>query len=132
MDRTVIQVDKLNRLYNIANLSAALTVETDNYIRLAIAVEQYIKDPNQSTYDDVSNALETCGKRHPMFSGMREQMMSMLISNGNLRRMDTHTEEPFEEPKTFASEPVQEEPIVNKPTIVNLADFRKKKVDKPE
>lgn len=129
MDRTVISTEKLVRLQNIANLSAVVLVETDTYVELAIAIEHYVKDINPENFIRVIKTLEACAKRVSTFHNSREQLMALLMSHGTITRITEHPSEPpidKEEPSTPDPKP----PTTN--NVVNLSDFRKKKVDNPK
>lgn len=127
MDRTVIQLDKLHRLQHIASISTLLTVEMDHYMKLAIAVDQYINEPSPEMFNEVFAAIKVCGDRYPTYYGMREQLMELLISNGNLRRVDD-SDVQQDQPK---ADEVKEQPTTPNKNVVSLADFKKKKVDNP-
>ncbi len=127
MDRTVIQLDKLQRLHHIAGISTQLTVEMDHYMNLAIAVDHYINDPSPEMFAEVFAAIKLCGERYPTYYGMREQLMELLISNGNLRRVDD-SDVQSDQPKV---DEVKKQPTTVNQNVISLADFKKKKVDNP-
>lgn len=130
MDRTVIKVNKLNRLQSIANIAAFLTIEMDNYIKLAIATNEYLNNPNPTLFDELHQALDVCGKQYTNYSNLREQQTELLISNGNLRSLtDTTNSIPTQLDSPVDDHTDMEESVDTHPIMVNLADFRKKKVD---
>lgn len=133
MDRKVIQLDTLQRLMDIASLSAMTLVEMDHYLQLARAVELYVQSPSAELFKVLHDVLESCKDRHPKFYANQQQLLALLISNGNLTKMDTsNTPPPI--PELQSDVPEADNPPATKPTgnVISLDLFRNKKVDNPK
>lgn len=119
MDRKVIMLKDLQLLESIANLSAFITKETDDYIALAMTVEEYVKDPSADRFKIMHDTLMHCTTHFPKFRNARQMQITRLLANGNLRIPNEGNEPELTH---------VEEPIVLPSNVIQL--FGKKDVDK--
>lgn len=84
-DRMVVKLDKLARLNSIADVSARHMITSNDYIALAVAVEDYIVSPNDDKLDNMKKALNLCYSRLEEFNQERKFLTVWLHQNGNLR-----------------------------------------------
>jgi len=125
MDRKVIKITELNRLHGIANIAAFLTMEIDLYIGLVMAVEQYIENPSEETFEPLCEMFNDCREHYPRFHEARQGQINLLVETGHLKVstiQDLESLEMYEHP---SAPDIEEET-----NIIQL--FPGKKVDKED
>ena len=132
MDRTILKVDKLQRLQTIAMMSALSIVEMDHYIRLAMMVEHYVREPSQEAYEQMSAALHVCGSRHQRFHKGQQQLLNLLVENGNLNRAEASPLEPAQAEIKEINVETEVEVEAPRSKVIQFNDYFKKKVDDPK
>lgn len=113
MDYMCIRTKKVKQLEDVAKLSSVQLVECDEYIRLAMCVEQYVSNPSDTHFDNLKDQLANCTNHFPKFNQSRQALIANLLNIGYMVK-DT--------PKKEAEPPSDEsvEPIQYKNNVVNL------------
>lgn len=129
MDHIVVKTDRLGRLTRIAEMSTFHLMQSDLYITLAHAVEEYMVQPTTENHAMVDKILSTCKRHFSDYDNLRTVLAGELQINGNLRVAEsTHIREDqvVESVDTFEQQTTElEEPsIVGNITYV---DFTKKR-----
>lgn len=136
MDHICTSTSKFNNLDNIAKLSAHHTVEIDEYIKLAIVVQQYISDPSDELFEKLKQQLQLCTVKFPKFNQTRQILVSILMSTGYLTRTNNSEDinisesTTSQEVKTSSLSTVEETVSNTKNNVINI--FTKKPIDKIE
>ncbi len=131
MDYMYIRTTKVRQLETAAKLSAVQLVECDEYIRLAMYVEQYIANPCDNLFDDIKEQLAICTKHFPTFNQSRQSLIANLLNIGYMVKDKNTTQ--IEQRSETKSEVIQTIDQVNAEKQENVYNiFSKKKIDIPE
>ncbi len=84
MDYTCIRTHKVSQLDVAAKLSTIQLIEGDEYIRLAMCVEQYIANPSNELFDGLTDQLSVCTAHFDTFYKTRQSLISTLVDLGYL------------------------------------------------
>jgi hypothetical protein len=84
MDRKVVSTNTMHTLEGIANIAAFLTMETDLYVGLGMAVEMYMEDQSTDNFNNMHAAFTKCINRYPVFHNARHGQIELLIKHGSL------------------------------------------------
>lgn len=129
MDHIVIKTDKFERLTRISEMSTFHMLQSDLYITLAHAVEEYMVQPTTENHTMVDKILSTCKRHFSDYDNLRTVLASELQINGNLRVAESppRGEDLVEEPAdTFETQSTElEEPVVVK--NITYVDFTRKR-----
>jgi hypothetical protein len=128
MDHMCIRTVKVKQLETAAKLSAVQLVECDEYIRLAMYVEQYIANPCDALFDDIKEQLAICTKQFPTFNQSRQSLIATLLHIGYMTKEKVVTE-PDKSPKKQPEE-IKSINTTKPDNVYNI--FTKKKIDIPE
>lgn len=124
MDYMCVRSKKVEQLQIAAKLSTVQLVECDEYIRLAMCVEQYINNPSDDQFQKLKAQLAICTEHFPTFNQSRQMLIATLLNTGHMIK-DVPTEQP--EPSIEEKSPPLQ-PTVQKSNVVNI--FSKKHIDK--
>lgn len=114
-----IRTRKVQQLEEVAKLSSIQLVECDEYIRLAMCVEQYVNDPSNTHFDNLKNQLSVCTNHFPNFNKSRQTLIATLLNIGYMVRDS--------EKKVEISEPIvtTEQPSAKNGNVVSLFPNKK-------
>lgn len=87
MDRKVVLLKDLQLLEHIASISAFITIETEQYLMLAMAVENYVNSPDATNFKIMHDVLQKCLTQYPKFNKARKLQIQRLVENGNLKKV---------------------------------------------
>lgn len=129
MDRKVVMLSELSKLQNIATLSAITVLEFDQFIKLAMTVEQYIQNQGQETFDEMCQSLGQCMVSFPRYHESRQALLTTLMDGGFIKIVNKDDIGAAEsEVEDDQPDETTEEIKPTKNNVINLFD----RVDKPK
>ncbi len=87
-DRTVVKLDKLHNLEYIATTAAMLTVEFDAMFDLAVAVEQHLLEPSDTTANYLKDSFNIVKQGYPKIAALRMHQIAYLLAADYLKSVE--------------------------------------------
>ncbi len=127
MDNICIKTNKLRQLEQIGKLSANHLCESEEYVKLAMNVEHFLKTESPEVLEIIKKQLAICINKFPEFNQIKNNLMMELLDIGYLSSNDNI------EPSKQSNIPPIDPPTTTLPTNNNSSNiislFKNKKDD---
>lgn len=133
MDHIVVKTERLERLSRIAEMATFHLMQSDLYITLAHALEEYMIQPTLENHTQVDQILSVCKKHFSNYDNLRTVLVGELEMNGNLQItnnkndpqtvIDTHNVVEDDTPEIISDTPI----ITSVSDNITHVDFSKKR-----
>jgi len=89
MDNICVKTNKLRQLEQIGKLSANHLCESEEYVKLAMNVEHFLKTESPEVLEIIKKQLAICINKFPEFNQIKNNLMVELLGIGYLASNDT-------------------------------------------